>query len=60
LAAVAEDDEPMDSTRIDELRLDDLANEQTRVQARPDGSAAEDEKTDEAKAGSRSPKDKTT
>jgi hypothetical protein len=41
--------------------VNDLADEETRVQALPDGSAAPesgDDKTDESGSGSRSPKDK--
>jgi hypothetical protein len=63
--AKADDEEPADSTKIDEFRLSDLADEETRVQAVPDAVAdkanaepAEDEKTDETVSGSRSPKDK--
>jgi hypothetical protein len=62
------DDEPADSTKVDEFRLDDLAKEQTRVQARPNGSAQVDDGTDDEKAdgestaaarsGARSPKGK--
>jgi hypothetical protein len=60
------DEEPADSTKIDEFRLSDLDDEETRLQAVPDASAetsdeekpADDEKTDEKVSGSRSPKDK--
>ena len=55
------DDEPADSTKVDEFRLNDLADEETRVQALPDRSAATDsgdDKTDESGAGSRSAKGK--
>jgi hypothetical protein len=51
---------------VDEFRLDDLANEDTRVHTRRSGSAkpagdeapADDEKTDAATSSARSPKDK--
>ncbi len=59
------DEEPADSTKIDEFRLSDLDDEETRVQAVPEASAetsdeeaADDEKADETVSGSRSPKDK--
>ena len=62
---VADDEEPADSTKIDEFRLSDLDDEETSVQAAAspsdnavDDKPADDEKTDEAAAGSRSPKDK--
>jgi len=57
---VETDDEPADSTKVDEFRLDDLASEETRVQARPSGSpdTEDDEKTDAARTSARSPKGK--
>jgi hypothetical protein len=59
---VETDDEPADSTKVDQFRLDDLASEETRVQARPNGSADAaddadaDEKADAARSSARSPK----
>jgi len=63
---VDEDDEPKDATKIDEFRLDDLANEVTRAQQRPSTSAkssegassTDDDKTGATTASARSPKDK--
>jgi vacuolar-type H+-ATPase subunit H len=60
---VETDDEPADSTKVDAFRVDDLANEETRVQARPNGSADAgaddaDAKIDAARSSARSPKGK--
>jgi hypothetical protein len=60
----ADEDEPKDATKVDEFRLDDLANEETRVQRSAasakssESKPAADDTTDAATSSARSPKDK--
>jgi hypothetical protein len=64
-ATDAADEEPEDSTKVDEFRLSDLASEDTRARTQRSapaksarGAASANDSTDTATASARSPKDK--